>query len=107
MSTPDFRDEIPVWVEYLTWVNDKHDKYYEVRIDLGDDGLYYVTKRWGRRPDKGDGQTQVSSSLSMDNATSRANAKVAEKVAKGYRNAPRPGLANSHVPQDDDATEEE
>ena len=67
-----------------------------------------VKRRAVGRPDKGDGQTQVSSSLSMDNATSRANAKVAEKVAKGYRNAPRPGLANSHVVQDaDDADEEE
>ena len=101
MSTKDFRDEVPVWVKYLTWVNDAHDKYYEVRIDLGDDGLYYLTKRWGRRPDKGDGQIQVSTSLSMDNATRLADVKVGEKLAKGYVCDTRPEDANANVLLDD------
>lgn len=101
MTTPlDFRDQEPVWVKYLTWVSDKHDKFYEVRIDLGDDGLFYVTKRWGARPDVGGGQTKIESSMNMSYVQRVANEKVAEKVRKGYAYTDRPESASSKVAKD-------
>jgi len=99
VSTPDFRDEVPVWVKYLTYVAGKSDKFYEVRIDLGPDGLFYLTKRWGRRPDKGGGQIKVESSQSRSYIMGVADAMVAEKVRGHYRFAERPTRANARVPK--------
>ena len=65
MSQQDFRDQEPVWVKYAEYIGDGSDKFYEVRIDMDDNGLFYVTKRWGRRPDSGAGQIKVESSQSM------------------------------------------
>jgi predicted DNA-binding WGR domain protein len=96
-NDPDFRDEVPMWVRYLTYRAGISDKYYEVRIDLGGDGLFYLTKRWGRRPDKGDGQTKVESSRSLPTLRVKANEMVVEKIGKGYSHTPRPVDADSHV----------
>ena len=97
MNGQDFRDQEPVWVKYLTYVGGNSNKFYECRVDMGDDGLFYVTKRWGRRPDDGGGQTKVESSTSMSYAMGVADGMVAEKVRKGYLFAERPARADSRV----------
>jgi predicted DNA-binding WGR domain protein len=96
----DFRDTEPAWVRYAEYIGNGSDKYYEVRVDLGDDGLFYVTKRWGRRPDTGAGQTKVEFSTSMLHATMMAKGALIEKVRKGYRECERPYGASNKVPQD-------
>ncbi|HVQ18705.1 MAG TPA: WGR domain-containing protein [Actinomycetes bacterium] len=100
MSEHDFRDEVPVWVKYLIFINAKSNKYYEVRIDLGPDGLYYLTKRWGRRPDLGVGQTKVESSQNLNYVINKAEEMVRQKVAKHYALTERPTGANSRVSRD-------
>jgi len=97
MSTPDFRDQEPAWVKYAEMIGGGHDKFYECRIDMGDDGLFYVTKRWGRRPDAGGGQTKSESSQSMSYAMGVANGMIAEKLRKGYRLTDRPYGAGQRV----------
>ena len=47
---------LPDWQAYMTWVNEKHDKYYSITIVLGMDGTVTETRRWGRNPDSGHGQ---------------------------------------------------
>lgn len=100
MSNQDFRDQEPVWVTYLTYADNKSDKFYECRVDLGDDGLYYVTKRWGRRPDLGGGQIKVESSQNMHYCMNVANEMVRAKVRKGYHFTTRPERADSRVAKD-------
>jgi predicted DNA-binding WGR domain protein len=97
MDTPDFRDTEPVWVQYAEYIGGGSDKFYEVRIDMDDDGLFYVTKRWGRRPDSGAGQIKVESSQSMSYAMGVANGMIEEKVRKGYRVTERPYGASNKV----------
>lgn len=97
MSTMDFRNQEPVWVRYAEYIGGGHDKYYEVRIDMADDGLFYVTKRWGRRPDSGGGQIKVESSQSMSYAMGVADGMLAEKLRGGYRMVERPLGADNKV----------
>lgn len=97
MSQQDFRDQEPSWVRYAEMTTNDHDKFYEVRIDLADDGLFYLTKRWGRRPDVGGGQIKIESSGSIGYLMGVADAMMAEKVRKGYRTAKRPYGASNWV----------
>jgi predicted DNA-binding WGR domain protein len=97
MSTPDFRNEDPVWVRYAEMTSGGHDKFYELTIHLHDDGLFYVQKRWGRRPDAGGGQIKVEYYASLDSAQGIAIGMLREKLAKGYREVERPFGAGQRV----------
>jgi predicted DNA-binding WGR domain protein len=97
MSDHDFRDQEPVWVRYAEYIGGGSDKFYEVRIDMDDNGLFYVTKRWGRRPDTGAGQIKVESSQNMSYAMGVADGMLAEKLRKGYRLTERPRGASNKV----------
>jgi predicted DNA-binding WGR domain protein len=96
-TTPDFRSEEPAWVKYAEMIGGGHDKFYEVRVDMDDAGLFYVTKRWGRRPDAGGGQIKVESSQSMSYAIGVADGMLAEKLRKGYMLTERPFGASQRV----------
>lgn len=96
----DFRDQEPVWVKYLILSNHEHNKYYEVRIDLADSGLFVLTKRWGARPDVGRGQIKVESSQSMSYLRGLADAQINNKTRKGYWYTTRPASADSRVAVD-------
>lgn len=100
MSTPDFRNEEPVWVKYLVYVDTRSDKFYEARIDMGDDGTFYLTKRWGRRPDTGDGQIKVETFHNLNAAQRAADDIVVAKINKGYGKTERPYAASSNVAKD-------
>jgi predicted DNA-binding WGR domain protein len=97
MSTPDFRDQEPVWVKYAEYIGDGSDKFYEVRIDMGDDGKFYLQKRWGARPDSGAGQIKVETYTTMNAATAMANDIFRQKVRKGYFVSERPLGASNKV----------
>jgi len=96
-NKPDFRAEEPVWVRYAECIGGSHDKFYEVRIDMGDDGTFYVTKRWGRRPDAGGGQIKVEPYQNMNAAQAVALNMLNEKRSKGYRETERPFGAGQRV----------
>ena len=97
MSTPDFRNEDPVWVKYLEYVGGGSDKFYEARVDMGEDGTFYLTKRWGARPDAGGGQIKVEPYQTLTRAQTMANDIINIKVAKGYRVTERPWGAGMRV----------
>jgi predicted DNA-binding WGR domain protein len=97
MSTPDFRDEEPVWVKYAEYIGGGSNKFYEVRVDMGDDGTFYLQKRWGARPDSGAGQIKVEPYQSLNAATNNANAILKGKLDKGYRLTDRPLGASNKV----------
>jgi predicted DNA-binding WGR domain protein len=96
----DFRDQEPLWVRYAEFIGSGSDKFYEVRIDLDDDGDFITTNRWGPRPDQGKGQikTTVASSLAM--AQNLALDKFRAKLRKGYTETERPLAASAQVAQD-------
>lgn len=96
----DFRDQEPLWVRYAEYVGGGSNKFYEVRIDLADDGHYVVTNRWGRRPDTGSGQIKEGVANTLPMAQRMALDKFALKLAKGYRECDRPLAASGHVEQD-------
>lgn len=93
----DFRFEDPVWVRYAEYIGGGHDKYYEVRIDMDDNGWFVLTKRWGRRPDSGAGQTKTEEYVTINTATQAALSMLAEKIRKGYRECERPWGAGNKV----------
>lgn len=94
-TTPDFRDQEPVWVRYAEYIGGGSDKYYEVRVDFTDDGAFLLTKRWGRRPDSGSGQIKAEPYSTLSGATQAASAMLADKIRGGYRECARPmGAAN-------------
>jgi len=97
MSTPDFRDQEPVWVRYAELIGGGHDKFYEITIHLGDDGTFYVQKRWGRRPDAGGGQIKVEACQALAAAQLTAAGMLREKVRKGYVECERPYGASNKV----------
>jgi predicted DNA-binding WGR domain protein len=97
MNAPDFRDQEPVWVRYAEYVGGGHDKYYEARIDLGDDGHFWLTKRWGARPDAGAGQIKAEPYNTLLQATSAANEILNAKRRKGYTLCERPKGASNKV----------
>lgn len=97
MTQYDFRDTEPLYVHYATFVGGNSNKFYEVRIDLADSGLYVLTKRWGARPDQGKGQIKVETYAMMPSATAQADAAIAAKISRGYRPSPRPDSANGQV----------
>lgn len=89
----------PLWHRYAVLVDpaNNHDKYYEVRIDLEDDGSFTFTKRWGRRPDRytAGGNTRRRNhggAHGMHVAQMEANATFAEKLSEGYVETPRPAV---------------
>jgi hypothetical protein len=99
-QTQDFRNTIPDWSRYAIWVGGTHDKFYEVRVDLLDSGLWQMTVRFGRRPDLGAGTVKPSVHPSMAIAIALAQAQFDSKVndpKKGYTIVPRPVDANSQV----------
>jgi len=101
MHEVDVRDTEPVWVKYAEYIGGGSDKFYELRVDLTDEGTFQMTARWGRRPDTGVGQTKVYDvTRSMGSATAHAEALFREKIKKGYRVAERPHAANRLVPRD-------
>ena len=107
MSTPDFRDELPAWVRYVELVNSKSDKYYEAAIFMGEDGVFYLQKRWGRRPDAGAGQIKVEPYQSLQGAITNANHIIVEKFKKGYEVAERPWAASIRVERDYSSDDED
>jgi len=96
----DFRDQEPVWVKYLIYVNGGSNKYYECRLDMADDGAIVLSKRWGRRPDFGTGQVQTERHPSLGIAMSVADAQIENKIRKGYEVARRPRSASGNVDED-------
>jgi predicted DNA-binding WGR domain protein len=96
-TAPDFREDEPVWVRYAEWVSTAHDKFYEVRVDMDEDGTFWLTKRWGRRPDSGGGQVKNEVYQSMQQAVNTATAALAGKVKKGYVECDRPLGASQRV----------
>jgi len=103
-DAPDFRAEDPVWVRYLEYTGSNpdnlggtSDKYYEARIDFHTDGLYYLTKRYGARPDSGAGSTKVESYQNLPGAQFAATEILNAKKAKGYREVERPWGAGMKV----------
>jgi predicted DNA-binding WGR domain protein len=96
-TTPDFRTEDPVWVRYAEWIGNGHDKFYEIRIDMDDAGTFWVTKRWGARPDAGGGQIKVESCISLSAAQSVSLDMLGRKLAKGYVEVERPYGAGQRV----------
>ena len=97
MSNHDFRTEEPVWVRYGEYIGSGSDKFYEVRIDLADDGSFVITRRWGRRPDTGVGQIKTETRHSIYVAQRVALEYFGAKVTKGYREVERPYAASNHV----------
>lgn len=97
MSTMDFRNQEPVWVRYAEYVNVEHNKYYEVRVDFSDTGMFILTKRWGARPDTGGGQIKVEEYQTLAMATQAALGMLTAKLRKGYCEAPRPRGADNKV----------
>jgi predicted DNA-binding WGR domain protein len=93
----DFRDQEPLWVKYAEYIGNGSDKFYEVRIDLTDEGDFCLTKRWGARPDTGRGQIKPEYYQSMSRAMGVADGQLADKLRKGYRIAERPYAANNQV----------
>jgi predicted DNA-binding WGR domain protein len=93
----DFRDQEPLWVKYAELIGGGHDKFYEVRIDLTDEGDYCLTKRWGRRPDTGRGQIKPEYYQSMSRAMGVADGMLADKLRKGYLQCERPYGASNQV----------
>lgn len=108
MSHINFRDSIPVWVRYAVLIDPRSDKYYEVRVDITDQGGFAVTKRWGRRPDLGIGQTLQEIWPTSQAARAAANAIFAQKITRGYCVSERPeavtsGLVRESWGEDDEA----
>lgn len=97
ISDYDFRDQPPAWSRYAINTSPGHDKYYETRIDMADDGTFVLTKRWGRRPDTGKGQTKVELFQSMSTAMGVADAQLANKLRGGYDLTERPASADGQV----------
>jgi predicted DNA-binding WGR domain protein len=97
MSQQDFRDQEPAWVKYAQYIGNGSDKFYEVTIHLGDEGLFWLQKRWGARPDAGGGQIKVESYASLQGAINGANDIFSAKINKGYRLVIRPKSADSQV----------
>lgn len=93
----DFRDSEPLWVKYAELISSDHDKFYEVRIDLTDEGQFCLTKRWGRRPDTGRGQIKTEYFQSVARAQGVADAQMNDKQRGGYRLCDRPYAANNQV----------
>jgi predicted DNA-binding WGR domain protein len=93
----DFRDQEPLWVKYAEYVGNGSDKFYEVRIDLADDGQFVLTKRWGARPDVGRGQIKPEYYITLVHAQNNADAALGGKLRKGYVLAPRPYAASNKV----------
>ena len=78
----------------------QHDKYYEVRVDLLDSGLWQMTVRFGRRPDLGAGTVKPTVHPTMAIAIGVAQAQFDSKVGdprKNYVIVARPEDANSQV----------
>jgi predicted DNA-binding WGR domain protein len=96
-AAPDFRNEEPTWVRYAEYVGGGSNKFYEARIDLGDDGLFWLTKRWGARPDAGGGQTKAEHYATLKSAIGAANEILEAKRRKGYRLTERPRGADNKV----------
>jgi predicted DNA-binding WGR domain protein len=96
----DFRDTEPAWVRYAEYVGDGSNKYYEVRVDLADDGRYIVTRRWGARPDTGAGQIKGEAWPTLQGAMYGAREHLSAKISKGYRECERPMAASRLVAQD-------
>jgi predicted DNA-binding WGR domain protein len=96
-TAPDFREEEPVWVRYAEWISAKHDKFYEIRIDMDETGTFWITKRWGRRPDSGGGQVKTETRQNAGQAQSMAESYFASKVGKGYTEVERPKGASQRV----------
>lgn len=82
--------DLPVWYRYLTNTISRN-AYYEVRIELNDDGRYLMIKRWGPLPDRLDnGQTRVQPYVDGQKAIRAANEIVHGKLQGDYREAERP-----------------
>jgi predicted DNA-binding WGR domain protein len=96
------KDTPPMWVRYAEYVRGGSDKFYEIRVDMDDNGAFQVTARWGRRPDSGGGQAKVYDYVpSMGIATGHANELMRAKLRKGYCETERPKWANSLVSMDE------
>jgi predicted DNA-binding WGR domain protein len=97
MINQDFRDQEPTWFKYAEYIGHGSDKFYETSIHFGDDGVFYLQKRWGRRPDTGAGQIKVEPYQSLNAAINNADATLGSKLMKGYTLSDRPWAASSHV----------
>lgn len=93
----DLRHTIPDWSRYAILVDPKSNKFYEVRVDLLDSGMWQMTIRFGRRPDLGAGTIKPSVHPSMSIAIALAEEQIRAKIRKGYWHIPRPDEANLKV----------
>jgi predicted DNA-binding WGR domain protein len=97
MTEQDFRNEEPAWAKYAEYIGSGSNKFYEVTIHLGDDGVFYLQKRWGARPDAGAGQIKVEPNQSLPAAIAAANDIFVQKMRKGYIVTERPQGASNQV----------
>jgi len=91
MADIDFTDRSPSMALYAENTVGNHDKFYEARVDLGDDGRYYLTKRWGRNPSqRRGGQVKQESYPTMTAATGACHKIFNKKLEEGYVDRPWP-----------------
>ncbi len=87
----------PLWVEYAEYVgmngnnvSGESDKFYEVRVDPAPGGNFYLTKRYGRRPDTKGGQTRQETFGTQQQAVAAGKQVIGAKIAEGYDAQPWP-----------------
>lgn len=82
--------DLPVWVRYAINTTTRN-AYYEVRIELNDDGRYLLVKRWGPLPDtlKG-GNHKAQPYVNQHQAVAAANEAFNAKIRGEYWEADRP-----------------
>lgn len=85
----------PTWFRYAVFIGTnteggESNKFYEVSIELLDDGRFLLRKRWGARPDfLTSGQTKDQHFINMRQALRDANQIFQSKIDKGYREVER------------------
>jgi hypothetical protein len=84
--------DLPMWVRYAVNTTSRN-AYYEVRIDLLDDGRYIMTKRYGPLPDNLDnGTARTQPYVNMSQAIAAANEAMNAKLRGDYYEDERPGF---------------
>jgi hypothetical protein len=91
-------DDTPSWILYAEMITTGidgigHNEYFEVTIDLVDDGRFKIIQRWGPRPDIGLGQCRVTMYRTLLQAESLARYVMVNKIREGYQPAERPDSA--------------
>lgn len=87
----DVSARVPLWVGYAEYIGSGSDKFYEARVDQDTVSTWLVTKRYGARPDTGEGGQIRQETFSSRVAAESAAVKVFDsKLDKGYDACPWP-----------------